>query len=474
MTAVYELTAVELASAIAEKKVSPVEAVQSALDRIEELAEINAFQTVCAEQALEKARDAEKVVMSGAELPSLFGVPLSVKDLIDTQGVRTTMGSYIYENNVPAQDGVSVARAKTAGAILIGKTTSPEFGHGQYPVSPIFGRTLNPIDPTVTPGASSCGAAAATAAGMGQLALGSDGGGSIRIPASCCGIVGLKATLGAIPHLQPPDLFSANSFVGPMTRSVADAELLFDAIAGPYSRDPYGQAVPPSSPEFSGFKGLRVGWIPTGGTRISAETAKATEAAIELMRAQGAIIETIDIDLKRLEDTFNTMLRVSLAARVGRYVEEFGDRLSSTLLDEIARGKRYTAVDMAQVTYERTAAFRDIQSILLRNDIIVSPVTTAPALPTDVDLTGDIEIDGHNEGTVRGAWYPFTYPFNLTGHPALTLPCGYSAKGLPIGLQLVGRWYQDRFVLKVAKALEADFELPSVLTRIAIPSRSQL
>jgi aspartyl-tRNA(Asn)/glutamyl-tRNA(Gln) amidotransferase subunit A len=467
MSAIYELTAVELAKAIAAKKISPVEAVKAALDRIEARPEINAFVTVSSEQALEQAREAEKKIAAGDALPPLFGVPLSVKDLIDTAGIRTTMGCYIFEHNVPEKDSVSVERAKAAGAIVIGKTTSPEFGHGQYPVSPISGRTLNPIDPSVTPGASSCGAAAAVAAGMGQLALGSDGGGSIRIPSACCGVVGLKATLGAIPHLQLPDMFGANSFVGPMTRTAADAELLFEAIAGPDDRDPYGQIAPASTAAFERFKGLKVAWIPTGGARISRATAAATEVAIGLMRSAGAIVEEIDIDLKAYESTFNTILRIGLAARIGRYVEEFRDRLSETLLDEIRQGSRYSAVEMAHAIYARTTLFREIQKILDRNNIIVSPTTTAPALPIKVDLTGDIDIDGHNEGTVRGAWYPFTYPFNLTGHPALSMPCGYSEAGLPIGLQLVGRWYSDRFLLQVAKRLEAELALPSVLTRQA-------
>lgn len=465
MSAIYELTAVDLAKAIAAKTISPVEAVQVALDRIEARPEVNAFVTVAADQALEQARDAERKLLEGTELPPLFGVPLSVKDLIDTAGLRTSMGSYIFEHNVPKTDGVSVARTKAAGAIIIGKTTSPEFGHGQYPIAPISGRTLNPLDPTVTPGASSCGAAAAVASGMGQLALGSDGGGSIRIPAACCGLVGLKATLGAIPHLQLPDMFGANSFVGPMTRSVADAALLFDAIAGPDRRDPYGQVAPSEVAPFKGFKGLRIAWIATGGARVARETAASTSAAVDLMRSAGAIVEEIDIDLKSYEDTFNTILRIGLAARVGRYVEEFRDKLSTTLLDEITLGNRYSAVEMAHALYARTTLFRAIEQIFDSNDVIVSPTTTAPPLPIDLDLTGDIMIDGHNEGTVRGAWYPFTYPFNLTGHPALSMPCKYSQTGLPIGLQLVGRWHSDRHLLQVAKQLEAALALPSVLTR---------
>ena len=185
----------------------------------------------------------------------------SVKDLTNTAGVRTTMGSVIFEHNVPKEDAVAVARAKAAGAILIGKTTTPEFGHKQSTDAPIFGRTLNPIDPGVTCGASSGGAAVAVASGMGPLALGTDGGGSIRIPAACCGIVGFKATLGAVPNLQPPDLFAANSYVGPMARDVADATLLYEAIAGPHASDPYGQASPPPEPALESFNGVRVAWL---------------------------------------------------------------------------------------------------------------------------------------------------------------------------------------------------------------------
>jgi aspartyl-tRNA(Asn)/glutamyl-tRNA(Gln) amidotransferase subunit A len=467
MTSIFELTGLELASAIAARKISPVEAVQAALSRIESFSRINAFQTVAADQALDLAREAERKVMQGGPLPPLHGVPLSVKDLIDTAGIKTTMGSYVFEHNVPSQDGVSVARAKAAGAIVIGKTTSPEFGHGQHPVAPIFGRTLNPINPDVTPGASSCGAAAAIAAGMGQLALGSDGGGSIRIPAACCGIVGLKATLGAIPHLQLPDMFGANSFIGPMTRTVADAELLFRAIAGPDRADPYGQAEPRPTKTFDSFSKLRVAWIPDGGARLDPETAQAIAAAIEIMRAHGAVVEEIALDLKAYENTFNTILRIGLAARVGRFVPEFRHRMSATLLEEIERGERFSAVEMAHVAYERTKLFREIQGILARSDVIVSPTTTAPALPIDMDLTGDIEIAGRNGGTVRGAWYPFTYPFNLTGHPALSMPCGYSAAGLPIGLQIVAAWHEDLFLLQLAKRLESALAMPSVLTRLA-------
>jgi aspartyl-tRNA(Asn)/glutamyl-tRNA(Gln) amidotransferase subunit A len=456
MTEIADLSAVELSRQIRSKALSPVEVTEAILSRIDQRADLNAFITITAEEARAEAKAAEKKVMQGGNLPPLLGIPYSVKDLVDTAGVRTTMGSRLFETNVPKDDGVAVARARAAGSILVGKTTTPEFGHVQSATSPLFGRTLNPIDPTVTPGASSSGAAVAVAAGMGPIALGTDGGGSIRIPAACCGVVGFKATLGVVPHLQLPDLFGANSYVGPMARTVADASLLFEAIAGPDLRDPYGQAASQLHDAGSniGLKGLRVAYIANGGARVEREVAAITARAVDRIAGEGALVEEAEIDFKSYEPIFLTMLRVGLAARTGPAVKGREHMVAKSLVDTIAFGETYSAVALSQATNARTVLFREFQALFERFDVIVSPTLTAPPLPIAVEPTGDIMIDGHNEGTVRGAWYPFTYPQNLTGHPAISIPSGRTTKGLPVGLHICAPWYRDRGLLQVAEQVE--------------------
>jgi aspartyl-tRNA(Asn)/glutamyl-tRNA(Gln) amidotransferase subunit A len=447
--------AVALAALVRRKEASPLEIVQAALARIEARRELNAFITVTADEALAAARRAEAAVMAGEPLGPLHGIPYSVKDLTLTAGVRTTMGSAIHEDFVPKDDAVAVARAKAAGAILIGKTLTPEFGHKQVPTAPLFGRTLNPINPAYTPGASSSGAAAAVAAGMGPLALGTDGGGSIRIPAACCGIVGLKATLGVVPHLQAPDLYSANSFTGPMARDVADTRLLFEAIAGFDARDPWGAgSAPPRRAAPVSLRGLRVAWLPSAGNRVDPEVEAIAGAAVQAMAREGAIVETVQLDFVSLEKHFLVVLQSLLAARVGANLERFGNRLDASLIDAVQKGRRHTAVDLHEATFAKTRCFNELQALFERFDVLVSPTLSAPPLPIDMDVSGEIEIAGRPAGTVRGAWYPYTYPMNLTGHPALSMPCGRSAIGLPIGLQLVGRWYDDHYLLDVAALVE--------------------
>jgi aspartyl-tRNA(Asn)/glutamyl-tRNA(Gln) amidotransferase subunit A len=451
------MSAVEMAAAIRARTVSPVELVDAVLRRIDERGDLNAFITVTHEEARAQARLAEDKVMCGAPLPPLHGVPYSVKDLLNTAGVRTTMGSRLFEDNVPAADAVSVARAKAAGAILVGKTTTPEFGHLQAATSPLFGRTLNPIDPTVTPGASSSGSAVAVAAGMGPISLGTDGGGSSRIPAACCGIVGFKPSLGTIPHLQLPDLFGANSYVGPMARTVDDVALVFDAIGGPDFYDTYGQAGKLLHEGGASLSGLRVGYIAGGGARVERETAAITAAAVRKLEDAGARVEEAFIDFKSCERAFLTILRVGLAARTGPALKGREALAGQTLIDTVALGNAYTAVELSNAIAERTRLFREFQALFERFDILVSPTLTAPPLPIDVDPTGDIEIDDVNCGTIRGAWYPFTFPHNLSGHPAITIPCGRTAAGLPLGLHLCAPWYRDLALLQVAKQAEALF-----------------
>ena len=456
MTDLADLGARELATRIRRKEVSPVDAVRAALARIEARRALNAFITVTADKALEAARRAEQQVMAGGPLPPLHGVPYSVKDLTLTACVRTTMGSALYEQFVPQEDALPVARAKAAGTILIGKTTTPEFGHKQSGDAPIFGRTLNPVDPRYTCGASCSGAAVAVAAGMGPIALGTDGGGSIRIPASCCGIVGLKPTLGHVANLQPPDLFSANSFVGPMARDVADTALLYEAIRGGDARDPYGQAAtPPGRPVPHTLHGLRVAWLPRCGNRLDPEVEAATTAAVRLLEAEGACVETVELDFVALERHFLVMLESMLAARIGDQLERFEARIDPSLAGAVRRGRQHGAVALQEAGFARTRCFAQLQALFERFDVLDSPTVSAPPLPVDQDPNGIVTIAGEPAGTIRGAWYPYTYPMNLTGHPALSMPCGKSRLGLPIGLQLAGRWHDDRFLLGVAGLLEA-------------------
>lgn len=460
MTNIADLSAVDLAAAIRAKIVSPVEAVEAALARIAEKAELNAFMTVSAERARAEAKAAEARMMRGEPLGALHGIPFSVKDLTNTEGVATTQGSALFADNIPRADAVAVARARAAGAILIGKTTTPEFGHKPFTEGPFFGRTLNPHSRAHTCGGSSGGAAVAVAAGMGQLALGSDGGGSIRIPASCCGVVGLKATLGAIPNLQAPDLFGANSFVGPMGRDIADTRLMFEALRGPDRRDPYGQV--PAFPErrLGKDEKPRIGFLLRCGNILDPDVEVAVVAAMKQAEALGWAVEPIELDLVSLEPHFLVFLRSLLLARLGGHAEKTPDRLDSTLLATIEAGRSYSAADLCQAQFARTDCFAKVQDILARFDLIASPTLSAPALPVGLDPLGPVEIAGKPAGTIRGAWYPYTFPFNLTGHPALSLPCGKSPGGLPIGLQLVAGWHADGYLLDAAERLQGVLATP--------------
>jgi len=453
-----ETDALTLARLIRDKQVSPVGVVEAVLARIEALQPtVNAFITVTAEEARAAARRAEAAVMGGERLGPLHGVPFSVKDLLPTRGVRTTMGSLIFADQVPAEDAVPVRRLREAGAILVGKTTTPEFGHKPLTDSPLFGATRNPWDLSRTAGGSSGGAAAAVVSGQAPLALGTDGGGSIRLPASCCGIVGLKPTLGRVPHVSQADLFSSTSYIGPMARTVAETAACFDAIAGFDAGDPYSRPEPADDPRDVTVRGLRVGWLPRVGNRlVDAEVLAATEAAVRHLDAGGAQVETLDEDVSAFEQTFLIGLQAGLAARVGAHMAAFGDKVAPSLRESVERGARWSAVDWVNALGQRTAMYRRVNALFRRFDVLLSPTLSRPALAVDHDAFRPITIGGEEAGSIRGAWYPYLWPFNLSGHPALSLPCGVAADGLPIGLQIVGPWYGDRPVLALAGHLERE------------------
>ena len=453
-----EADALTLARRIRTKEVSPVAVVEAVLARIDALQPtVNAFITVTAEEARETARRAEAAVLAGERLGPLHGVPFSVKDLLFTKGVRTTMGSLIFADQVPGEDAVPVRRLREAGAILVGKTTTPEFGHKPLTDSPLFGATRNPWDLSRTAGGSSGGAAAAVATGQGPLALGTDGGGSVRLPASCCGIVGLKPTLGRVPHVHQSDLFSSTSYIGPMARTVAETAACFDALVGFDAGDPYSRPEPADDPRDVSVRGLRIGWLPRVGNRlVDPEVLASCEAAVRHLEGRGAHVEIVDEDMSAFERTFLIGLQAGLAARVGSHMATFGDKVAVSLRESIERGAQWSAVDWVNALGQRTAVYRRVNALLQRFDFLLSPTLSRPALAVDHDAFKPITIAGEEAGTIRGAWYPYLWPFNLSGHPAISLPCGWSSDGLPIGLQIVGPWYGDRRVLALAGHLERE------------------
>jgi aspartyl-tRNA(Asn)/glutamyl-tRNA(Gln) amidotransferase subunit A len=455
------ISAAELAALIARRAVSPVEVVDGVLTRIEKTQPVlNAFITVSAEGARAAAREAEAAIMRGELLGKLHGVPFAAKDLVNTAGVRTTFGSVALADNVPAADSPAVARLKRAGAILVGKTTTPEFGHKCFTEAPLFGRTANPWNLARTCGGSSGGGASAVAAGLGPIGIGTDGGGSSRIPAACCGIVGFKQTLGLVPHDLTPDGFGNQSHITPLTRTVTDAALMLEAMAGPDPCDPHSLGLP--VPDFAGsaraegdLKGLHIAWRPLlGNSLLAAEVRAACEGALGVFAELGAIVETVADDFASTEPIWLVLTQSFWNARFRRYVPEFGPRMSETLLRQMDNGAVHSAVALQQAMFERTRIFREVQAWFADCDIVATPTLSRTALAIDHDFFAAIEIDGVVTDTVRNAWYPYTLPFNLSGNPAVTLPCGRGEGALPIGLQLVGPHLGDARLLRAAALYE--------------------
>jgi aspartyl-tRNA(Asn)/glutamyl-tRNA(Gln) amidotransferase subunit A len=459
-------SAAELAALIARRQVSPVEIVDLVLGRIEQSqASLNAFITLCADAARAAARAAEAAVLRGEKLGPLCGVPFAVKDLVNTAGVRTTFGSVVLAGNIPEVDSPAVARLKAAGAILVGKTTTPEFGHKCFTEAPLFGRTANPWDISRTPGGSSGGAAAAVAAGLAPLGIGTDGGGSSRIPAACVGVVGFKQTLGLVPHDLTPDGFGNQSHITPMTRTVMDSALMLQAMAGPDKCDPHSLGLPvpdfiaaarPGGKAGGDLNGVRIAWRPLlGNTVLAGEVRAACEAALAAFEEMGAVVEPVDNHFASTEPIWLVLTQSFWNARFRQYVPRFANRMSETLLRQMDNGAGHSAVALQQAMFERTRIFREIQGWFADYDIVATPTLSRTALAIDHDFFAPIEIDGVTADNVRKAWYPYTLPFNLSGNPAVTLPCGFAADGLPIGLQLVGPHLGDARLLRAAALYEA-------------------
>ncbi|MDP1840898.1 MAG: amidase family protein [Reyranella sp.] len=462
MTDLTLLPASDLREQIAAKKVSPVELTRAVLARAERLQPVlNCFITLAGEQALAAAQAAEQAVMDGKPLGLLHGIPFAAKDLVNTAGVRTTFGSLLHEDNIPKEDAVAAARMKSAGAILFGKTTTPEFGHKALTDAPLFGRTRNAWSAAHTSGGSSGGAAVAVAAGIGPIGIATDGGGSTRIPAAANGMVGLKQSNGVIPHSQVADAFGNYTYVTPMTRTVMDTALMLQAMTGPDPSDPWSIGLAPQDyivaarPEGT-LKGKRILFSATfGETTVAKDVRTAFERSLGKLHALGAELIELDEELPDMEPVWKTINHTTWKARFDEMIRRDGNRMSSSLVRQVAMAAEWSGADYQRAQFQRTEIFRKAQRWFENFDYLVTPTLSRTALPIDQDLFEPISIDGVEVGELRRNWFPYTMPFNITGHPALTLCCGYDTEGLPIGLQIVGRFRDDASVLRAAALYEA-------------------
>jgi amidase len=449
----------ELAALIRRKAVSPVDVVDAALARIERVnPAVNAYVTVTADQAREAARAAEDAVVRGASLGPLHGVPYSLKDLTPTRGIRTTMGSKIFEHYVPEEDAILVERIRAAGAILLGKTNTPEFGCKPFTDNRIFGATSNPWRRDRSAGGSSGGAAAAVAAGLGPLAEGSDLAGSIRQPAAWCGVVGFKPSQGRVARYPGAAAWNAMSMNGPITRTVADAALMFSVMTGPDPRDPL--ALPHTGEDWARagdgaqVRGLRAAWTPDlgGAAAVDPRVAAICEAAAKRIEELGAPVEPASPEIGSITEPFLAINAAIRLASYGRYLPQWRDQMDPVLVRRLELGLTLTAADIGRAEAERTAYHHRLRRFFERYDLLLLPAAAVTATPLDRPLPA--EIAGRPMAQHIDMLLP-TFAFNFSAYPAITVPCGLSDEGLPVGLQIVAGWRQDARVLAAAAALEA-------------------
>jgi aspartyl-tRNA(Asn)/glutamyl-tRNA(Gln) amidotransferase subunit A len=460
---ICRMTAVELASVIRARDVSAIDVIDAVLDRMDRLEPVlHAFCTPTPDAARADAKRIDAELAAGRDPGPLAGVPVGIKDLVATKGVPTVMGSWAYRDFVPDEDDVVVERLKDAGAIVLGKTNVPEFGYSGVGHNPVFETTTNPWNPKLTPGGSSAGSGAAVAAGMGPFAIGSDGGGSVRIPSSFCGLVGIKASMGRVP-LYPgvkderyPGVSSWESLehIGPMSRTVADGALMLSVIAGPDDRD--RNTLPAADFDWldamrGGIRGLRVAYSPDWGyAAVDPRVRDVVARAVRVFeRGLGCSVEEDSPGWENPYEAFwATVVNETDLVGMRRLAAELGDRMTPHLRDVLAQ--EWTAEQLTSAVMTRKAVYNRMWRFMRRYDLLLTPTLAVP--PFETGIQGPTEIDGREVDPFE--WLHFTYPLNMTGQPAVTVPAGFTDDGLPIGLQIIGRHLDDPTVLRAAAAFE--------------------
>ena len=455
-TDICRLTARELATRIRARQLSAVDVLSAHLQQIERVnPRVNAIITLVPELAMKAARHADEAMMRGAAVGPLHGLPIAHKDLQLTKDVRTTFGSPIFKDFVPAQDSLVVERLRQAGAIALGKTNTPEFGAGSQTFNAVFGPTLNPYALTKTCGGSSGGAAVALACGMIPIADGSDMGGSLRNPAAFCNVVGLRPSPGRVPTWPAASGWSTLGVEGPMGRTVADTALLLSAMAGPDRRSPLslheaGGAF--SAPLDRAFNGVRVAWWKDlGGLPVDRAVRDVVNGQRRIFESLGCRVDDAEPDLRGADDIFKTLRALAFAVGIGDVVSRHRALVKDTILWEIDRAQRLTAADVVRAETERTELYHRMRVFMAQYDFFVLPVTQVP--PFDVTQPYVTEIDGEQMETYID-WMKSCYFISVTAHPAISVPAGFTFEGLPVGIQIVGRYQDDFGVLQMAHAFE--------------------
>ncbi len=457
------LSATGLISQYRRKQLSPVEAVEAALHRIDSQNDaVNAFQLVDADKAMAAAKASEKRWLQGAALGLVDGVPTTIKDLVLARGWPTLRGSRTTdENQTWDEDAPATARLREHGAIILGKTTTPEYGWKGVTDSPLSGITRNPWNTERTPGGSSGGAAVATALGMGALHVGTDGGGSVRIPAGFTGIFGHKPSFGRVPA-YPPSAFPNLSHVGPMTRTVEDAALMLNVLSLPDARD--WSALPYDGRDYrvgldEGIAGLRIAFSLTlGFADVDPAVEGPVREAVGSLADLGAVVEELDPGFDSPRSTFLTFWYSGGARMLANFTDEQFELVDPGLLHVVELGAETTLSAYLQATADRITLGQQMKRFHETYDLLVTPTLPIPAFDAGVDYPS-------KDSYARWAdWTPFTYPFNLTQQPACSVPCGFTSDGLPVGLQIIGPMFDDALVLRAARAFESaqPFKMPDL------------
>lgn len=453
----WELDAREQARLVRAREISVRELVAAHLERLERVnPAINAVVTVVGERAEEEAAAADRALAAGADVGPLYGLPVAHKDTHDTGGVRTTYGSPLFRDHVPERDELVIERIRAAGAIMIGKTNVPEFAAGSHTFNPVFGLTRNPHDPDRSAGGSSGGAAAALATGIVPLAEGSDMGGSLRNPASFCGVVGMRPSPGRVPSWPDDSAWSTMSVQGPLARTVADAALLLSAIAGPDPRSPIAIEEPGTrfaEPLDRDLTGLRVAWAPDlgGQIRVDADVTDALRGVPGVFAELGCTVEEDAPDLSGADDVFRTLRAWLFEMGMGELLDAHPDAIKPSLAANIALGRDLTGPDLARAERRHAEIFHRMRGFFARYDVLALPVSQVAPFPADREYPAEVAGEPCEDYL---DWMRSAYLITTTGCPAISVPAARTAGGLPVGVQLVAAHHADRALLEIAHGFE--------------------